>query len=74
LIEHKVGEFSRTINVSVRADRLKVGDVLAFADKLREAQVPWTEQISDDHSHETHHLIGLRVHYSEELRPTGESA
>lgn len=67
MIEHKIGEFSRTIHVGVVADRLKVGDVLAFADKLREAGVPLTEQITDDHSQETRHLVGLRVHYSETL-------
>lgn len=67
MIESKVGEFSRTIHVGVHADRLKVADVLAFADKLREMEVPPAEQVSDDHSHETRHLTGLRVCYSEEL-------
>ena len=67
MIESKIGEFSRTIHVGVHADRLKVADVLAFADKLREMGVPPTEQVTDDHSNETRHLIGLRVHYSEGL-------
>lgn len=73
MIESKVGEFSRTIHVGVRANRLKVADVLAFADKLREMEVPVTEHITDDHSHETRHLTGLRVHYSEGL-PAGPEA
>jgi hypothetical protein len=67
VIESKVGEFSRTIHVSVRADRLKVGDILAFADRLREMEIPLAEQVSDDHSHETQHLTGLWVRYIEEL-------
>ena len=67
MIESKVGEFSRTIYVGVHADRLKVADVLVFADRLREMNVPLTEQVTDDHSNETRHLTGLRVHYSERL-------
>jgi hypothetical protein len=72
MIKHKVGEFSRAIHVGVVANRLTVADVLAFADKLREAQVPPAEQIISDHSHETHHLTGLRVHYTEELQAPGD--
>lgn len=72
MIESKVGEFSRTIDVGVRGDRLKVADVLVFADRLREMGVPLTEQVVDSHAPQTQHLTGLRVHYSEEL--PGDSA
>jgi hypothetical protein len=67
MIDSSVGDFSRTIYVSVTSNRLTVADVIAYADRLREMHVPLAEQVSDDHAHESGHLIGLRVRYSERL-------
>jgi hypothetical protein len=66
MITHKVGE-SKSTYIRVTADRITVASILEFANALREAQIPLTEQVTDSHNFSTRHLDGLWVRYSENL-------
>jgi hypothetical protein len=48
---------------------VRVADILAFADKLREEDFPRDARVDDHHGQETAHLVGLSVRVTEE-RPT----
>lgn len=52
---------------------VKVADVLAFAERLREEEIPHDAQVVDHHAEDTRHLVGLSARVLEE-QPTARIA
>ena len=66
MIESKVTPFSRSHYVSVTASHhMTVAEVLAFADALRESEIPEDVQVGYNTAYSTGHFIGLTARYTE---------
>jgi hypothetical protein len=64
------GKFTRANHVSVTAPHhMTVAEVLAFADKLRDAHVPLDMKVSYSTNYHDGHFNGLSVHWTEEKEP-----
>jgi hypothetical protein len=64
--DYTVSPYTRSIFARVVSNRMTVGEVLYFADLLREKQVPLRELVGFSRSDEGH-FTGMSVSYSETL-------
>jgi hypothetical protein len=65
MAEYTETEWTRGKRVHVNANRMTVGHVLEFADKLRESGAPLKEQVDAFRAHDTAHFTGMSVRWTE---------